>query len=80
MATEFRDAVVLANLVLDRHSADPDDDLAILARQFLRSIERNEKIKSFLLIVACDGANRVYLERNARELIAWLDSLEEVRQ
>lgn len=34
--TEKQEAVVLANRVLDRPSADSDDDLAILARQFLR--------------------------------------------
>ena len=32
-------AVELANKVLDRVNADPDDDLAILARQFLRARE-----------------------------------------
>ena len=35
-------AIVLANKILDRVNADPDDDLAILARQFLRAIEWNE--------------------------------------
>lgn len=37
---EFDDAVKLAHRVLDRPSGDPDDDLAVLARQFLRSVER----------------------------------------
>lgn len=32
-------AILLANKVLDHHNADPDDDLAVLARQFLRAIE-----------------------------------------
>lgn len=36
---ERDDAIKLANRVLDRISADPDDDLAVLARQFLRSYE-----------------------------------------
>lgn len=38
--TELDEATTLANKVLDRVSADPDDDLAILARQFLRARER----------------------------------------
>lgn len=33
-------ALILADKVLDRPSADPDDDLAVLARQFLRMRER----------------------------------------
>ena len=37
---EFDHAVKLAHKVLERHSGDPDDDLAVLARQFLRSVER----------------------------------------
>lgn len=42
---ERQDAIKLANLVLDRVNADPDDDLAILARQFLREIERSSAPK-----------------------------------
>lgn len=41
--SEFRQAVRIANRVLDRHSADPDDDEAIVARQFLRAIEREQE-------------------------------------
>lgn len=37
---ELEEATVLANLVLDRPYGDPDDDLAMLARQFLRARER----------------------------------------
>lgn len=37
---EIDDPVALANRVLDRPFADPDDDVAILARQFLRAHER----------------------------------------
>ena len=33
-------AIILANEMLDRPWADPDDDLAVLARQFLRALER----------------------------------------
>jgi hypothetical protein len=38
--TETEQAVILANKILDRVNADPDDDLAVLARQFLRALER----------------------------------------
>lgn len=38
--SERAQAVTLATLVLDRPNADPDDDLAILSRQFLRALER----------------------------------------
>jgi hypothetical protein len=37
---KFDRAVKLAHAVLDRPSGDPDGDLAVLARQFLRSVER----------------------------------------
>lgn len=40
MSNEKDDAIKLAERVLDRRSADPDDDLAVLARQFLRALER----------------------------------------
>jgi hypothetical protein len=39
---EKYEAVLIAHRVLDRVNADPDDDIAILARQFLRVIERDE--------------------------------------
>lgn len=39
-------AVELANRMLDRMNADPDDDLATLARQFLRAEEREERLKT----------------------------------
>lgn len=40
---EFDHAIKLAHKVLDRPSGDPDDDLAVLARQFLRSVEREAR-------------------------------------
>lgn len=40
---EFLQAIDLANRVLDRPSADPDDDMAVLARQFLRAVELGER-------------------------------------
>jgi hypothetical protein len=39
-------AVRLANQILDRPGGDPDDDLAILSRQFLRAIESDGKAQS----------------------------------
>ena len=41
--TETEEAIALANRVLDRVNADPDDDMAILARQFLRAHEADER-------------------------------------
>jgi hypothetical protein len=38
--TETEQAIILANKVLDRVNGDPDDDLAVLARQLLRALER----------------------------------------
>lgn len=41
--SEFEQAVRIANKILDRVDADPDDDQAVLARQFLRVIEERAK-------------------------------------
>lgn len=38
--TETEQAVILANKILDRVHADPDDDMAVMARQLLRAMER----------------------------------------
>lgn len=35
-------AIILANQVLDRPNFDPDDDECVLARQFLRALERED--------------------------------------
>jgi hypothetical protein len=40
---EREDAIRLADKVLDRINGDPDDDLALLARQFLRANEIREQ-------------------------------------
>jgi hypothetical protein len=37
---EMKEAVNLAEKILNRPSGDPDDDLAVLSRQFLRALER----------------------------------------
>ena len=41
--TEFEQARTLANAVLETPNRDPDSDLSLLARQFLRMVERVEK-------------------------------------
>lgn len=38
----------LADAVLDRPNADPDDDLALLARNFVRSGERADRAEALL--------------------------------
>jgi hypothetical protein len=42
--TELEEAIVLASKILERPSADPDDDLAILARQFIRGREEHRQV------------------------------------
>ena len=42
---ELQQALILANKILDRINADPDDDLAILARQLIRQHELTDKYK-----------------------------------
>lgn len=43
--TEYEKAIKLANQLLDEPYADPDDDLRLLARQFLRATEEEIKYK-----------------------------------
>lgn len=43
-------AVKLANYVLDRQSIDPDGDICLLARQFLRKLESMRSV-----VHACGG-------------------------
>lgn len=38
-------ALILAATVLDRVNADPDDDLAVLARQLVRTSEANDLMR-----------------------------------
>lgn len=38
--SEKERAIAITNKVLDRINADPDDDLAVLARQLLQALER----------------------------------------
>lgn len=47
-----RDAtIILANKVLDRHWGDPDDDLAMLSRQFLRALEEIGRLHSDIVVL-----------------------------
>lgn len=62
--TEAEETRALANRILDRPSGDPDDDLAMLSRQLLRTDEivREQRIALRLLLDAVDyqaGACRV---------------------
>jgi hypothetical protein len=43
--TERDDAIALANKVLDTPNRDPDDDLSMMSRQFLRAIEALAKLR-----------------------------------
>lgn len=45
MKNETADALALANKILSRIAADPDDDLAVLARQFERAHEHNTQLQ-----------------------------------
>lgn len=56
--SEREEAIALAKRILDRPHADPDDDLAILARQFLRTRERELAVYARAVRLASD-ANQV---------------------
>lgn len=51
--SEYQQAAVLANRVLDRPHADPDDDLAVLARNLLRTRETLEKAHEHVCSLLC---------------------------
>ena len=44
---EAEEAIRLANKILDRINDDPDDDLAVLSRQLLRTREKLEALWHF---------------------------------
>ena len=63
--SERDDAIQLANKILDRPSADPDDKLALLSRQFLRALEVIEAQEKRLKEVDWEGvAMRDLIEAN----------------
>lgn len=41
---EIHDALKLANKVLETPNRDPDDDLSMMSRQFLRAFEANKRL------------------------------------
>jgi hypothetical protein len=44
--SEKDDAIRLANKVLDTPNRDPDDDLSMMSRQFLRALEPTSRLRS----------------------------------
>jgi hypothetical protein len=64
--TELEETILLANKILDRPGgADPDDDLAMLSRQFLRSREMENRLKTLL------RRDKTLLRRAADALEGW---------
>lgn len=63
--SEKEEAVILANKVLERGgSADPDDDLAILARQFLRAKELADRSTARLVEITEPGSIGAFAARD----------------
>lgn len=71
MSKEREEAIALANRVLDKPYIDPDSDICLLARQFLRALEAQESLTKRL-----DGLTKVVRQRE--RLKAW--SLSNVSQ
>jgi hypothetical protein len=46
--SERTDSVIMAQKILERPFADPDDDLAIFSRQLLRRVEAIERLEKTL--------------------------------
>lgn len=67
--TEYGEAIALAERLLDEPNADPDDDLHVLSRQFIRATERREKrtLASQVSDLACRAIN---LESLACDMLA----------
>ena len=59
-------------LYLTKGEAEANGCLIAAAPELLEALEH---VRDFLLIVANEGANQVFLERNAREMIAKHDAL-----
>jgi hypothetical protein len=68
--TELEETIMLANKTLDRIAADPDDDLAMLSRQFLRAREEIARLKGLLARAAntLEAHNRYGNEKLIAEL------------
>lgn len=68
--TEFQETKLLAEKILDRPYADPDDDLAMLARQFLRQVETVKRQEKALQAVDWQGkAELDLIEANRDEIL-----------
>ena len=76
---EREDAIKLANRVLERPYADPDDDLAVLARQFLRCTEIRD-LYTELREAAFDYASLIQVENFDRNDMAVLRAYERLRK
>ena len=89
--TERDDAIKLANRILDKPHIDPDGDICLLARQFLREVEQLDYLRRTIWIcarwsrreIAADIDDRlIRLERDSHppvdfsELFARVDRLE----
>lgn len=48
--TERDDAIKLANRILDKPNIDPDGDICLLARQFLREVEQLDYLRRTIWI------------------------------
>ena len=74
-SNEKRFAIRLANKILDRISGDPDDDLAVLSRQFLRALEREEprrdEREAFEEWVSTKPELLLWADRNSLAYEAW---------
>lgn len=53
--SEFQEAYRLANKVLEDAYRDPDSGLSMLARQFLRSVERENALRAARPTPAAEG-------------------------
>lgn len=72
---EREDAIRLANRILARVNTDPDDDLAVLARQFLRARERELSIYARAIRLASDGNQVVGEKRDYYVTVRQLETL-----
>lgn len=91
--SEREHAIKLANHYLDKHDIDPDNDICILARQFLRTVKR-ETMQAHLMIecaainppkplgIAVQSEGRIIATislENFKETASRLQSLESAR-
>lgn len=68
--SEREDAIRIANFILDRVNADPDGDLAVLARQFLRAIS---PVRQPIASAPKDGTEFIAFENGELYRCAWAE-------